>query len=306
MDDFRFGCTACGKCCTASPEITVVEALRLYGDFVVMLKLGGAADPDTVPVQTQAQMRGRGVPLSAFREQFDHLASMGAVVIRTRGVRIAMRLSVATVSSGALWRCPMLADDNRCSIFDRRPLLCRAMPLDYWAPETRQHLRFADVQARVARGEFDCDTGPAADLLWDGAALAPGPYRDAYLEGVARSKEDWPVLSVLRREMEAGNPGLPSLEQVGGAILAGEGYAMDFLGVLMTLHAFRDANRDGCPAALSDLPEVPDFLDTQLELIRRQVADQMRRKAGVDKPVTARLRALEKHYAAAVRDRVWE
>jgi Fe-S-cluster containining protein len=307
MAEHRFRCTSCGKCCIGAPELTLVEAASLYREFVPMLRLGGVADFARMPLAQQQKALSDGIGVQDFRDQFDWIASLGALTISTGGVRIAIRLSAAPLSSPALARCPQLDGDGKCAIWERRPALCRSLPLDFWAPEGQQPLRLRAMAKHVAEDGYQCDMGDGAPAIWRDGAIVDPAHRAAWEDGVRRSKEEWPVLTVLAKEMEAGSTSLPSIPQIGGAVLSGEAYHLDFFGVLGTLHVFRDSgSAERAGVDLSGLPGQEEFLVAQLGLIEAQLASNLSRKAPADRPVTEKLRMLEKHYRRALAERPWE
>lgn len=307
MDEFRFRCTECGKCCVAAPEMTILEGLSLYRDFVLMLRIGGVADVDRLPIDAQRRCLEAGITVRSMRDQYLHMASLGAIEVSADGVRVAIRASATALAPLSLGRCPQRAESGACAIRDRRPAMCRARPVDFWIGHLDQPSRFAAMKRLIADAGYDCDLGEGAPAIWrDGAIVGPEQLA-AWDDGVRSSRQEWPVLSILRSEMQAGSPSLPSVTQVAAAALAGDAYYADFLGTISSLWAVQaSGSADRLGLDLSSVPDPETFLAAQLGLVREQLAAALRHKSKADRPVTEKLRAMERHYAAALAERPWE
>ncbi|WP_296231756.1 YkgJ family cysteine cluster protein [Pseudomonas sp. UBA4617] len=111
-DSLRFACTGCGKCCTGHHvPLTLAEARHW------------AADVGQVVVLIEAFVTdGPGMPL----EQREHVMRRSHPVrCGTGEVRVAV--TFAAFNPG---RCRNLDDNDRCTIYDRRPLVCRIYPVE--------------------------------------------------------------------------------------------------------------------------------------------------------------------------------
>jgi Fe-S-cluster containining protein len=108
----RFACNGCGVCCK------------------------GRLIPLTLNETRQWLARGHDVAivLEAFNEetwtaepqQFAHSARRAAEV-RSGGAKIQV---VAVFTANALGQCPNLGADDRCGIYEERPLVCRIYPME--------------------------------------------------------------------------------------------------------------------------------------------------------------------------------
>lgn len=111
-DSLRFACTGCGKCCTGHHvPLTLAEARRWAdndGQVVVLIE-AFVAD-------------GRGMPV----EQRDHvLRRSHPVPCGDSEVRVSV--TFAAFNPG---RCRNLDDNDLCTIYDQRPLVCRIYPVE--------------------------------------------------------------------------------------------------------------------------------------------------------------------------------
>ncbi|MDM3887862.1 YkgJ family cysteine cluster protein [Pseudomonas sp. BCRC 81390] len=111
-DSLRFACTGCGKCCTGHHVPLTLDEARHW-----------AADAGQVVVLIEAFVTdGPGMPL----EQREH------VMRRSHPVRCGAGEVRAAVTFAAFnpGRCRNLDDNDLCTIYDRRPLVCRIYPVE--------------------------------------------------------------------------------------------------------------------------------------------------------------------------------
>lgn len=111
-DSLRFGCTGCGKCCIGHHvPLTLAEARRwadTNGQVVVLIEAFVTDGP--------------GMPL----EQREH------VLRRSHTVRCGASEARVSVTFAAFnpGRCRNLDDNDLCTIYDERPLVCRIYPVE--------------------------------------------------------------------------------------------------------------------------------------------------------------------------------
>ena len=111
-DSLRFACTGCGKCCTGHHvPLTLAEARRWAdnGGQVVVLIEAFVAD-------------GPGMPV----EQRDHVLRRSHPVPCGDG-EARVSVTFAAFNPG---RCRNLDDNDLCTIYDERPLVCRIYPVE--------------------------------------------------------------------------------------------------------------------------------------------------------------------------------
>ena len=111
--DINFTCTQCGACCrNTKVPLTVVEAM----DWL--------RDGNSVQIICEAwpwtEDRSSFDPKIAFLKNRSFAAASGALPTRI----------VATLVADAQDKCPNLLPDQRCRIYERRPLVCRIYPAE--------------------------------------------------------------------------------------------------------------------------------------------------------------------------------
>lgn len=109
-------------------------------------------------------------------------------------------------------RCSALSD-NKCSIYDRRPMSCRSVPLHYSRAEASAE---PDLDAFVNTSGYRCDTGEAAPIiLEEGRILDPeiNAARSAALALAARDRS-WSEAIVRRMGGFVSGQSLPGLEDI--------------------------------------------------------------------------------------------
>lgn len=113
----RFSCTGCGKCCTDHHvPLTLAEARRWAqagGQIIVLLEAflqGGEGPPSLrLPAEQQEHAQRRSLP----------------VICGEAPAFIS--ITFAAFNQG---RCRNLLADNRCAIYEERPLVCRIYPME--------------------------------------------------------------------------------------------------------------------------------------------------------------------------------
>jgi len=111
-DSLRFGCTGCGKCCTGHHvPLTLAEARRWADDAGQVIVLIEAFVTD-----------GPGMP----PEQREHALRRSYPVACGHG-EARVSVTFAAFNPG---RCRNLDDNDLCTIYDQRPLVCRIYPVE--------------------------------------------------------------------------------------------------------------------------------------------------------------------------------
>lgn len=111
-DNLRFGCTGCGKCCTGHHVPLTLDEARRW-----------AADAGQVIVLIEAFVTdGPGMP----PEQREH------VLRRSHPVQCGEAEARVSVTFAAFnpGRCRNLDDNDLCTIYEQRPLVCRIYPVE--------------------------------------------------------------------------------------------------------------------------------------------------------------------------------
>ena len=182
-------------------------------------------------------------------------------VDKRRDRQILLEIS-AIVHDGGAGRCPAL-HDNLCSVYDRRPLSCRTVPIHYSrAPSMLQ----AYLDQFTATPGYECDTGPSAPVIVDGNKVVDPDLSHHRDQAVALAKADrrWKqaLVELMEDEGRAAAAGLPSHDAVLSA--SDNGYAT----VLPMIVAWRVARKVGLLSA----EQFSRICALQADLIRTQIA----------------------------------
>lgn len=111
-DSIRFACTGCGKCCTGHHVPLTLDETRQWtanGGQVVVLIEGFVCD-------------GPGMPA----EQRDHVLRRAYPVV-CGTAQLHVSVTFAAFNPG---RCRNLDDNDLCTIYETRPLVCRIYPAE--------------------------------------------------------------------------------------------------------------------------------------------------------------------------------
>ncbi|MDZ3993694.1 YkgJ family cysteine cluster protein [Pseudomonas sp. Teo4] len=111
-DSLRFACTGCGKCCTGHHVPLTLDETRQWatsGGQVVVLIEGFVAD-------------GPGMPV----EQREHVLRR-SLTVPCGSAEARVSVTFAAFNPG---RCRNLDDDDLCTIYESRPLVCRIYPVE--------------------------------------------------------------------------------------------------------------------------------------------------------------------------------
>ncbi|MGJ7552258.1 YkgJ family cysteine cluster protein [Pseudomonas alloputida] len=111
-DSLRFACTGCGKCCTGHHVPLTLDEARQWaagGGQVVVLIEGFVTD-------------GPGMPV----DQREHVLRR-SYLVRCGGSEVRVSVTFAAFNPG---RCRNLDDNDLCTIYESRPLVCRIYPVE--------------------------------------------------------------------------------------------------------------------------------------------------------------------------------
>jgi Fe-S-cluster containining protein len=107
-----FSCVGCGKCCNDHHVPLTLPEARSW-----------AADGGQVIVLVEAFLsNGLGLP----PQQREH-AERRSALVRSADAEVNVAITFAAYNVGA---CRNLDEDNRCRIYERRPLVCRIYPME--------------------------------------------------------------------------------------------------------------------------------------------------------------------------------
>jgi hypothetical protein len=104
-------------------------------------------------------------------------------------------------------------DENRCGVYERRPLSCRSLPIHYSRPETSAATDFKEFIGTIG---YSCDTGDAAEVIVkEGRIVAPeiAAARSEAVDVALRNRR-WSEAIARRMKASSANHSLPSIAEV--------------------------------------------------------------------------------------------
>lgn len=171
---FRFGCTACGRCCTTPPALTPAEALVEGAAFAFAWRLSPLPllDPNAHPQAMNTLCTaafGASTPEAAQAAGRWRLAQGQANGTVHKGVLLVLEL--ADMDRGGA--CPRLGTDGLCTVHPTRPSACRLVPFAFdQGPKANALLAGPRWRAMAAQEGWPCALGPDAPAVaQDGRVL---------------------------------------------------------------------------------------------------------------------------------------
>jgi Fe-S-cluster containining protein len=215
----RFACTQCGKCCNRSPEVELSEAAALSDVFVFRLMFRLYWLPQQVG---DYRRDGERQPNSnsIFFEKKRLLTAFAARKYSAKAMREGKRIAhtkYLVISALALdtdeAACSALSE-NKCGIYDRRPLTCRSVPLHYSRAEA---LAAFDLETFVGTSGYRCDIGDTAQIILKDGRIVDSEINAARTAALALAARDrsWSAAIVRRMSVPASSwHSLPSIEEI--------------------------------------------------------------------------------------------
>jgi hypothetical protein len=191
----------------------------------------------------------------------------------------------------SLARCPALADDGRCAIhLQGKPLTCEVVPLDPLVPDSLQHLVLTErAQSAVYLGSACIQEGERDDaaLLVSQGRLVDKQARDVLTRrrrALEQERFIWAqaVFEALRADLFDSPAALARIPN-GGFL------TISLVPALLTVAAASPRSRALCI----------DYIDSQIGLIERSIAQALARRRLDDRPVTQQLRGFATAYRHA-------
>jgi Fe-S-cluster containining protein len=137
-------CSACGKCCNSPPQLSVPELLHHQHTFFGCLTIQRMARPSLRDAALHSEQERLAASLWHRLPEGD---------ARTDDVLLA----TGAFDLGISPRCPALDDEQRCSLHaDRKPAICRVVPLDALQADRAQHLVLASRESEAHYFGSDC------------------------------------------------------------------------------------------------------------------------------------------------------
>ena len=284
VNTFSFACSACGKCCNSPPAMSLPELFRHRDRFIGCIAIG------RVPRKRLHEKLRIGKYETVLEETdvaaFDAIAD---TLLHRSGD--TFNLTTQGYDYPSLARCPALEEDGRCAIhFDDKPVTCEVVPLDPLVPDALQHLVLAGRNQSAAYLGADCiQEGDRADgkLMVAEGRIEDEVARDALArrrESLATEREVWgkAVFEALRKELFE-SPAAVARIPAGG-----------FLSISIVPALLAVA---GISARCRQLSL--DYIDSQLALIERSIAQALLRRRLDDRPITQELRGFAGAYQRA-------
>lgn len=224
---WHFACHACGACCNSPPALTFEELGDYANDFHLRLAFQAlpmrSAKVVDFPWGQQAMTPQQMAKMKENEKRLWNAVKGPDGIVMIHIFPLARAVSSATA-------CPKRTDAGLCSIHDRRPLMCRTVPLAPGMPE------FVQGMAITAFEEWGCASRTPKEgfeHLFNGFKLMPGGYRDAWertRQSMTLDKDmSMSVMALMEEGYEhlptiadvAGNPGHTASVSIAGAVLAG-------------------------------------------------------------------------------------
>jgi Fe-S-cluster containining protein len=280
--DIGFSCNACGKCCNSPPLMSIGELLHHEDRFIGALSLRG------VPSLRAGDIYAGYVLSDTDAAAFDRLAERQLFSLpREQRYRLALMTQAVDYETSA--RCPALAEDNRCGVYnDRKPAVCDMVPFDALYPDELQHL----VLNGRRYDEACIVQGPVPDN-YATVVLNRRVNDDGYREALQLRRNDlaWEkqlwgdaLFASLNAEFLANPAALRQFGEQNSAVI------WPLAPVLAIIAAYSDAARERCL----------HYAERQLILLEQQIQRAIARKVPADKPMTALLRSFVQQYSAFI------
>ena len=213
VSQMRFACTRCGACCNRAPEVELGEAAGLADQFVFRLMFRLYELPRAKSADRRA---ADGRAFYETKRLLEAFAARKYPVKRKQGGKTIALFRYLTLSALTPDTRPGARSAlrlGRCSIYDRRPLACRAVPFHYSRPEA---LASRALQAFVETPGHACDTGETAAVVIADDAIVEGEFRQARRDALVLAERDgrWRKAIAGRMRANSRHSGLPSLTEI--------------------------------------------------------------------------------------------
>jgi Fe-S-cluster containining protein len=284
VNAFSFACSACGKCCNTPPAMTLAELFRHRDRFIGCIAIG----------RVPRKRVGERVRVGQHESVLDDadIAAFDAIE-QTLLHRAGDTFSITTQGYDypSLARCPALEDDGRCAIhLHGKPITCEVVPLDPLVPDTLQHLVLAARNQSAVYLGADCiheGEREGSALMVAQGCVVDANANDALTRrrlALAKEREVWgqAVFNALRKELFDSPAAL-------ARIPAGGFLTISIVPALLGVASASENCRSLCV----------DYIDSQLALIDRCIAQALLRRRLDDRPVTQELRGFANAYRHA-------
>lgn len=137
MDAMYFRCDGCGKCCTSPPTFLVGDFLKYSNDFVFAFRLKNLLESTFTVDPLMADVFNHNTAI--FHTQ---PTSQSDIVRRTIFFPYGINLPSER-------RCPMVSDQGKCAIYERRPPKCKSVPFQAVMPSSIQFSKHLEANHRM-------------------------------------------------------------------------------------------------------------------------------------------------------------
>ena len=216
MTERHFACTQCGQCCSRAPELELGEAAALAEVFVLRLLMRIYSLPRSVSdylTPDQPRDRASAEFYHTKRLILAFAATSWPAKVRRDGRAVEyvqyLSLSVLPLDFGT-GACNAL-DGTHCSIYERRPLSCRTVPLHYSRSEA---FATRDLAAFVATPGYACATAADAPLVISQGRITDPAMLAGRADALRQAQADRLWKAAIVKAMKAGQSGLPSPRRV--------------------------------------------------------------------------------------------
>jgi Fe-S-cluster containining protein len=288
-DTIHFECTACGKCCTEPPEMTVLEATRLGDVFVPALvyRLTSLPKDDNeaafASLSPHRHFKGMDSRELVARLRESSAVRAAGVIVTEPGWEHHVSITTRAWTYQAIWCAALDADHKRCTIHDRRPHTCRTVPIRYDVPAGLLVRAFRGVvdEGKASSDPFECDVSESAPVLLRDGEVVDEEYASARKAGVDAA--------VAEKELATrilSSPLLPPIRDVYGLLRRGQLVSVSFHGGLAAAHDLK----------LIDDAGVRSFCTAQVALLEREIERALARRLKNEREMTTRYRTLVSAY----------
>ncbi|MFL9909556.1 hypothetical protein [Paraburkholderia sp. RL17-337-BIB-A] len=284
VNAFSYACSACGKCCNSPPAMSLPELFRHRDLFIGCIAIG------RVP-RKRLHEKLRVGEHEAILDDTDIVAFEAIADTLLYRAGDTFSITAQGYDYPSLARCPALEDDGRCAIhFNGKPVTCEVVPLDPLVPDALQHLVLAGRNQSAIYLGADCiQEGKRGDttLLVAEGRIEDANARDALARrraSLAAEREVWgkAVFESLRKDL-FDSPAALSRIPAGGFL------TISIVPALLAVAGLSARCRELCL----------DYIDNQLGLIDRCIAQALLRRRLDDRPVTQELRGFASAYQRA-------
>ena len=282
---WSFSCSACGKCCSSPPRLSVPELLRHRNRFIGALavrrierpRLGATVDTTAGPYEfTQADVLA-----------YAELAE--ALLFPAAGTDSDFALLTQGFDYPSAQRCRALGEGGQCLLHGTvKPEECASVPFDALVPDRLQPLVLA--ARSVEGGSFGSRcivAGPREDfpiVALAGQVVAPvlAKALERRRTSLAADKAGWgnAVFAMMYKDCFA--PGASCTQ-----LPTGKQLTLSPIPILLAMAERQSEHRD-----------ILDYIEAQLRLIDRTLSAALQDRRPQDRPATRQLRAWAHAYRA--------